>query len=147
MEVAVKHALQTKDYLKDVTFFSACTSKELELIARATTRLSFAAGDVLAREGRGGHELMVIVDGEARVSIAGRPIATLSPGECFGEIALLDRGPRTATVTADTALTVEVIGQHEFETLIDGAPHLCRGLLIGLARRLRAADVQLAQSA
>ncbi len=133
------------EHLKAIALFSACTGKELELIGTTATQLRFPAGEVLAREGATGHEFIVIVDGTARVEIGGRTVATIGPGEFFGEIALLDGGPRTATIVAETDLVAEVIGQREFTMLVEGSPHLAKNLLIGLARRLRAADVQLAK--
>ena len=133
------------DQLKSIALFSACTRKELELIAGAATQLNFPAGEVLARQGANGHEFMVVVSGTARVEINGQTIATLGPGEFFGEMSLLDGGPRTATVVAETDVVVEVIGQREFGALIEDSPHLAKKLLIGLARRLRAADVRLAE--
>jgi CRP-like cAMP-binding protein len=132
------------EQLKQIALFSACTRKELELINGATTKLRFAAGDKLAQQGENGHEFMVIVEGTARVEIGGQIVATVGPGEFFGEIALLDGGPRTATVIAETDVVAEVIGQREFAGLIEDSPHLAKNLLVGLARRLRAADVQLA---
>lgn len=131
-------------HLTGVALFSACTSEELELIASTITEIRFPAGEVLAREGATGHEFLVIVEGTARVDIDGRTVATIGAGEFFGEIALLDGGPRTATIVAETDLVAEVIGQREFTTLIEGSPHLARNLLVGLARRLRAADLHLA---
>jgi CRP/FNR family cyclic AMP-dependent transcriptional regulator len=132
------------DQLKSVALFSACTRKELELIAGATTQLKFPAGATLARQGDNGHEFIVVVEGTARVDIGGQTVATIGAGDFFGEIALLDGGPRTATVVAETDLVAEVIGQREFAGLLEDAPHLAKKLLIGLARRLRAADVRLA---
>lgn len=139
----MKYDRAVLDQLKRVALFSACTDKELELIAGATTQLRFPAGEVLARAGDSGHEFVVIVEGAARVDIGERTIATIGAGEFFGEIALLDGGPRTATIVAETDLVAEVIGQREFNTLVEGSPHLAKNLLVGLARRLRAADVQL----
>jgi CRP-like cAMP-binding protein len=132
------------EHLKLIALFSACTRKELELINGATTELRFAAGEKLARQGENGHEFMVIVEGTARVEIGGQVVATVGPGEFFGEIALLDGGPRTATVVAETDVVAQVIGQREFAGLLEDSPHLAKKLLVGLARRLRAADVQLA---
>jgi CRP/FNR family transcriptional regulator, cyclic AMP receptor protein len=130
--------------LSHVALFSACSTKELELIAGATTQLRFAAGQEIAREGTAGHEFIVIVEGKARVTIGGKEITILGPGEFFGEIALLDDGPRTATVVAETDILAEVIGQREFSGVVTGSPQLAKKLLVGLARRLRAADLQLA---
>jgi CRP-like cAMP-binding protein len=129
--------------LRNVDLFSACTDKELEIISRATTRLQFEAGTVMAREGHQGHEFLAIVDGQARVEIRGQTIATLGAGDFFGEIALLDGGPRTATVVAETDVVAEVISRREFEAVVERAPHMARRLLVGLARRLRAADFRL----
>jgi CRP/FNR family cyclic AMP-dependent transcriptional regulator len=132
------------DKLRQVTLFSACTNEELALISSRTTEHHSQAGDVLASEGRIGHDFVVIVEGTAKVLVADHEIARLGPGDFFGEIALLDDGPRTATVVAETDLVAEVSSQREFAELIAGAPNLAKKLLIGLARRLRAADVQLA---
>jgi CRP/FNR family transcriptional regulator, cyclic AMP receptor protein len=87
----------------------------------------------------------VVVSGTVRVEIGGQNVATLGPGEFFGEMSLLDGGPRTATVVAETDVVVEVIGQREFSALIEDTPHLAKKLLIGLARRLRAADLRLTE--
>lgn len=130
-------------YLRDVALFSACSDKELELIASATTQTSVKAGTVMAREGQPGHEFIAIVEGRARVEIGGKVVAELGDGDFFGEVALLDGGPRTATVVAETDLVAEVIGQREFAGVLEQAPHVARPLLLGLARRLRAADLQL----
>jgi CRP-like cAMP-binding protein len=130
--------------LKNIALFSACTRKELELISGATTQLRFPAGETLAREGDNGHEFLVIVEGTARIDVGGHVVATIGPGEFFGEVSLLDGGPRTATVVAETDIVAEVIGQREFSGLVEDSPHLAKKLLVGLARRLRAADVQLA---
>lgn len=129
--------------LSQVTLFSACTKEELELVASNTTEHRSKAGDVLTSEGRSGHEFVVIVEGTAKVMIGDREIALLGPGDFFGEVALLDDGPRTASVVAESDLLAQVSSQREFSELIAGAPNLARKLLIGLARRLRAADMQL----
>jgi CRP-like cAMP-binding protein len=129
--------------LKTIALFSACTDKELEMIAATTNRLPFGAGAVMAQEGREGHEFMALVDGRARVEVRGETIAVLEAGDFFGEIALLDHGPRTATVVAETDVVVEVIGEREFTGVVQRSPHLAANLLLGLARRLRSADLLL----
>ena len=131
------------EQLKQVPFFSSCTKAELEMILGATTRLTFTAGEILAKEGSQGHEFMVINEGRVRVEAGGRVLSELGPGDFFGEIALLDGGPRTATVTAETDVVAEVIAQGDFDGLVARSPGLDRKLLIGLARRLREADVRL----
>jgi CRP-like cAMP-binding protein len=129
--------------LRNVALFSACTDKELELIARSTTRLCFDAGTVMAREDHQGNEFVAIVEGRARVEKRGQLLATLREGDFFGEIALLDGGPRTASVIAETDVVAEVIGRREFAGLVETAPHMAKRLLVGLASRLRAADFRL----
>jgi CRP-like cAMP-binding protein len=141
--VVVKHQDPVIDQLRQVSLFSACTPQELELIAGRTTRLEFEPGDVLAKEGALGREFLVLVDGEATVRVGDREVATLGPGEFFGEVALLDDGPRTATVTAKTHVVAEVLSQSEFSSLLLDAPRLMKNLLVVVAHRLRAADLQL----
>ncbi len=113
------------------------------MILAAATTLQFSAGDVLAKQGAYGHEFVVIVEGQARVEAGGRLLAVLEPGEFFGEIALLDGGVRTATVTAQTDVVAEVISHRDFDGLVARSPGLDRKLLAGLARRLRQADLLL----
>jgi CRP-like cAMP-binding protein len=131
------------DQMRELPLFSTCTKAELEMIFGATTRLAFTAGDVLAQEGAPGHEFVVIAEGRARVEIGGHLINELGPGDFFGEIALLDGGPRSATVIADTDVVAEVISERDFGGLVARSPALDRKVLVGLARRLRQADVRL----
>jgi CRP/FNR family cyclic AMP-dependent transcriptional regulator len=131
------------DQLRQVPLFSTCTKAELEMILGATTQLTFTAGDILATEGARGHEFMVIDDGRARVEIGGQLISELGPGDFFGEIALLDGGPRTATVIAETDFVAEIISERDFDGLVARSPALDRKILVGLARRLRQADVRM----
>lgn len=130
--------------LQTVTLFSACSRQELELVARHATTLHAKAGHELAHMGGFGHEFVVLLEGTASVTLNGEEIAQLGPGDFFGEVSLLDGGPRTATVTATTDVVAEVSTAAEFTALLDGSPTLSRKLLVGLARRLRAADLQLA---
>jgi CRP-like cAMP-binding protein len=129
--------------LSTVPLFSHCTKKELARLSLLTTRVVIPAGQVLARQGQAGREFVVIVDGTATVAIDGQPVATLGPGDFFGEIALLDGGPRTATVTADTDLVADVMSHQEFATLLMNAPNVTTAILKGVAARLRAADATL----
>ena len=90
----------TVSQLAKVPLFSDCSQRDLQTVARVVREIPHGAGTVIAREGEPGVGLFIIVDGTADVSIGGRKKATLGPGDFFGEIALLDGGPRTATVTA-----------------------------------------------
>jgi len=101
-----------------------------------------AAGTTIVNEGDQGSEFFVILDGTARVIRQGRRIATLGPGSGFGELALLEHAPRNATVVADTDMELVVVGQHEFEGLLDEVPGFARRMLAGTAHRLREADAR-----
>ncbi|MER3452548.1 MAG: hypothetical protein C4344_02355 [Acidimicrobiia bacterium] len=130
------------DHLAQVPLFSACSKKDLRFIARASDEVQVAAGRTLVQEGKPGHEFFLILEGKAGVYRNGRRIATLGPGQFFGELALLDRGPRSATVKADTDMVVLVLGQREFAGVLDEVPGLARKLLQAMAARLREADAK-----
>ena len=100
-------------------------------------------GKVLVTEGETGHEFFVILDGTAKVTRQGRTIATLGPGDAFGELALLEKAPRNATVVAETDMELVVLGQREFAGIIDEVPGFARKLLAGMAKRLREADATI----
>jgi len=133
------------DHLAEVPIFSALSRRELALIARRGEDIEVPAGKVLVREGATGSEFFVIVSGQARVSRRGRRVATLGPGDAFGELALLDKAPRNATVVAETPMELVVLGQREFAGIIDEVPGFARKLLAGMARRLREADAKSVQ--
>jgi CRP/FNR family transcriptional regulator, cyclic AMP receptor protein len=126
--------------LSAVPLFSDCSKKELSAIARLCTSIDVPAGDVLTKEGASGREFFVISSGQAKVVIGKRTVATLGPGDSIGEMALLDGGPRTATVTATTPLEVYALGVREFRSLLDASPSITRKILVSVAGRLRAAE-------
>ena len=128
------------DHLSTVPLFAACSKKELQKIAKATDEITLPAGHVLMEQGQLGREAFVIVDGTATVERNGRKIAQLGAGSAVGELSLLDRGERTATVTADTDLTVLVIGPREFGAVIDSVPSLSGKLLQAMATTIRDLD-------
>lgn len=128
------------DHLARVPLFSRCSQDELKRLARRTTDIHVDAGDTLTREGRAGYEFFVVIDGWAEVSRKGKPVAELGPGDFFGELALLDRGLRDATVTAVTPMEVIVLAQGDFDAALEEAPRMTRKLLAGMARRLRDLD-------
>jgi CRP-like cAMP-binding protein len=130
------------DHLAEVSLFSACSRKDLEKIARASDEVDVKAGRVLVEEGHNGHEFFLILEGKATVSRGGDTIARLTPGQYFGELALLDKGPRNASVVADTDMKLLVLGQREFLGVLDEVPGLAYKLLRTMAGRLRQADLQ-----
>lgn len=124
--------------LAGVPMFSACSRRELAVIAKAAKEVSHKAGTVVAREGERGIGLFLILEGTARVTIGGKTKAKLGPGEFFGEIALLDGGPRTATVTAVTDVKLAGITEWVFRGLIMEHPSIALKTLESVAGRLRA---------
>ena len=133
------------DHLQEVSLFSACSRKDLQLVARRAEDVRVVAGKVLVTEGETGHEFFVILDGTAKVTRQGRRIATLGPGQAFGELALLDKAPRNATVVAESDVELVVLGQREFAGIIDEVPGFSRKLLAGMAKRLRESDSKTVQ--
>ena len=128
--------------LKTIWLFSSCTASELRKIRSSLDEVTVPAGKVLVEEGTTGHEFFLIVDGTARVTRNGKKVATLGPGSYFGELALLDRKPRSASVVSDTELTVLVLSQREFYGALDSVPTIDRKLLSAMATRLRESDAK-----
>jgi CRP/FNR family cyclic AMP-dependent transcriptional regulator len=130
------------EHLANVRMFSSLSKKELGLVSRAADVVKTKAGTEIVTEGRTGHEFFLILAGEAAVRRNGRKVATLGPGSYFGELALLDRGPRSATVVAESDVDLLVIGQREFMAVLDQVPNLAHKLLVSMAARLREADTK-----
>jgi CRP-like cAMP-binding protein len=128
------------DHLGSVPLFSACSKKELQAIARASVEVDIPDGRTFVEQGETGREAFIIVDGKADVARNGRKIATVGPGSCVGELALLDRGPRTASVTAKGPLKLLVLGPREFSGLLDEVPTITHKLLASLASQVRELD-------
>ena len=126
--------------LSAVGLFSGCSQKELQSVAGLCTQLSLEKGFVLTTEGTPGRECFVIADGTARVTIGGRKVGEVGPGECVGEMALLDGGLRTATVTAESPMNVYALSVSEFKSLLGVSPTIVRKIATSLAQRLRARE-------
>ncbi len=131
------------DHLASVSLFSTCTKKELQAVARAGDELVLPAGKVLCEQGTLGREAFVIIAGTAEVRRNDKKVATVGPGTCVGELSLLDHGPRTATVVAESEVTALVIGVREFASIIDEVPSISHKLLRALAARIRDLDTQI----
>jgi len=129
--------------LKSIWLFSACTASELRKIRSSLDEVVVPAGKVLVEEGTAGREFFLIVDGTAKVTRNGRQAAMLGPGSHFGELSLLDRRPRSASVTSETDLDVLVLDQRHFNALLDSVPTIARKLLAALATRLREQDAKV----
>jgi CRP/FNR family transcriptional regulator, cyclic AMP receptor protein len=127
----------TLKLLAGVPIFSECSRKELEAIARAGKEVTHREGSVLAREGESGLGFFLIVDGKANVDVGGQQLRSMGPGDFFGEISLIDGGPRTATVRAETPVTTLGITQWVFKRLIEQNPQIASKMLKIMAGRLR----------
>lgn len=128
------------ELLKNNWLFSACTTKELGVIAQLADEVDIPKGAVLTQEGKPGRECFVVADGTAKLTIKGRRVATYGPGEIFGEMALLDQGPRTGNITAETPMKLYVLDARSFATMLDRVPPVSRKILRTLAQRLREFD-------
>jgi CRP/FNR family transcriptional regulator, cyclic AMP receptor protein len=130
------------DHLQSVPLFSTCSKKELQAVARASDELRLDAGRTLCKQASIGREAFVIIDGTATVRRNGKKVASLGAGDCFGELALIDHKPRTATVVADTDLKVLVLGAREFAAIVDDVPTFARKLMRSMADRIRELDAK-----
>ena len=126
------------EMLHAVPLLSACNQKELRQIAKLGTHLRVADGLVLTEQGKPGHEFFLLVSGGARCLVNGSSVANFAPGDFFGEMALLDHGPRHATVIAEGPTELIVLDGREFNTLLDASPSITKKLLFALAERERA---------
>jgi len=132
----------TPDLLRNVRLFSDLDEKDLESLADEFNERRFSAGDKIALEGEGGLMFFVVESGEASVEVQGNEVATIGPGAAFGEIALIDRRPRTATVTALSDLKTYGLPVFVFRPFVEARPQVAWKLLESLADRLAAAEAR-----
>lgn len=124
--------------LHSVPLLLACNKKELRLIANLGTRVTVSDGTVLTEQGEPGREFFLLMSGGARCFVNGKLASTFGAGDFFGEMALLDRGPRHATVVVQGQAELLVLDGTEFSRLLDASPSITRKLLSALAERERA---------
>jgi CRP/FNR family transcriptional regulator, cyclic AMP receptor protein len=127
------------ELLRRVPLFTSCTDKELAQVDALVDDVEVEADEALTREGAPGRESFIIVSGLARVTLQGDLVATLGPGDFFGEMALLDRHPRTATVTAVTPMHLLVLDPRAFNRLLE-VGSVATVMLKGVVERLRAVE-------
>jgi CRP/FNR family cyclic AMP-dependent transcriptional regulator len=130
------------DALGRCPFFTGLSRNELLALAKVTEDLEVEEGKALTREGQSGSEFFVIVDGEVSVTKDGSEIRTLGPGDFFGEIALLEDTPRTATVIAKTPLRFFVLTRQAFRSLLAHQPELEQKVTEALEERLRGSSAE-----
>ncbi|HUC36941.1 MAG TPA: cyclic nucleotide-binding domain-containing protein [Acidimicrobiales bacterium] len=113
---------------------------ELKRLRGLGTHVRTKEGTELTRSGERGREAMLVLSGTAACLVGGKEVGSIGPGEFVGEVALLDHGPRTATVIAETHMELLVFDRPEFDTLVERSPTLARRMLVALAGRLRRAN-------
>jgi CRP-like cAMP-binding protein len=126
------------DLLRNVPLFAGCSKAELRELAKHADEIDLRAGTVLTREGRFGREFFVIVDGTAKATKGTRKLAELGPGDWLGEIALLTKVPRTATVTATSRIRVLVLTSRSFKRVVETMPSVALKVLATVGDRLAA---------
>jgi CRP/FNR family transcriptional regulator, cyclic AMP receptor protein len=124
------------ELLRKVPLFSRLDKKHLQAVAQITDELDLPAGKEMATEGDRGREFFVLLDGEADVKKGDRSINTMKTGDFFGEIALVTKMPRTASVTATTPVRVLVITERDFDALLKKSPEVGRNVAEALAERV-----------
>jgi CRP/FNR family transcriptional regulator, cyclic AMP receptor protein len=126
--------------LRNVRLFSELDERDLESLADEFNERRFAAGDKVALEGEGGLMFFVVEEGELSVEVQGEPVSTLGPGSSFGEIALIDRRPRTATVSAVTDVKAFGLPVFVFRPFVEARPAVAWKMLESMADRLALAE-------
>jgi CRP/FNR family transcriptional regulator, cyclic AMP receptor protein len=130
------------DLLRTVPLFAELGNRELERISTLADIVDLPADRPLMTQGQHGAQMFILVSGRARVERDTQPINEVGPGEVIGEIALLDGGPRTATVTLTEPSRLLVLARREFQALMDEFPDIRLRVLEAVARRLRSLDVE-----
>ena len=124
------------ELIRDVPLFAHCSRTEVAEVAKIADEIDVKAGKVLTREGDRGNEFFVLLNGAAEVQQGGKKVRMLGPGDFFGEIALVSRSPRTATVTTTVPSDLLVITGTNFRGLLDHSPRIQLRVLEALADRL-----------
>jgi len=125
------------DILKKVPLFAGLDKRELEEIASSMRERRFKAGDTVTQEGAGGVGFFVVEEGEADVSVGGESKGSVGPGDYFGEIALINESPRTATLTARTAMLCYGMTPWDFRPLVESNSTIAWKLLTAMAEKMR----------
>ena len=131
---------QKIDRLKNVPMFSNLNKRQLAELAKHAQSVAIKAGEVLVEQGSQGWEFLFIMEGKAKVLKNGKAIRQLTSGDFFGEISLIDREPRTASVIADTDMTLLVVDTRSFDHLLETIPGLQKRVMFALCGYVRRAE-------
>lgn len=135
-----------REVLRRVPLFSLLSERELNSVLGSAHAVEFEPGARMIEPGEGGRGFFVITEGTATVNLDGNDLETLEPGSYFGEMAVIDGGPRTATITARTHVSTLQISSTAFLHLIDREPMIARGIYEELRRRLKASGTEVDES-
>jgi CRP/FNR family cyclic AMP-dependent transcriptional regulator len=152
-DVALKHAYQlgtlrpsraadVQRHFAAVPLFADCSKRELRLVAKTAIIEPRAPGATLIAEGESGDDAYVILQGTCRVTRKGRKVAEVTEGGVVGELSMLNRAPRNATVIADTPLEVAILCRKDFIALLEASPSISLKLLTALAARVQELDAR-----
>jgi CRP/FNR family transcriptional regulator, cyclic AMP receptor protein len=130
------------DLIRGVPLFAAADDRFLEQLAGEFMERTYTAGEVIAEEGASGKTFIVIEKGQVSVTVHGEEVGRLGPGEAFGEMALIDKSARSATVTADTEVHGYQLPIWSFRPLVESHPEMVWSLLEALAQRVRDAEAR-----
>ena len=133
-------AKPSTELLRNVRLFSELDERDLQSLADEFNERRFAAGEKVALEGEGGLMFFVVESGELSVEVHGEPVSTMGPGAAFGEIALIDRRPRTATVIAATDVKAYGLPVFVFRPFVESRPGVAWKMLEAMADRLALAE-------
>jgi CRP/FNR family transcriptional regulator, cyclic AMP receptor protein len=141
----VSKAKQREAALAGVPLFEGLSKRQLRKIAEVSEIVDYMAGHSIVREGEDGDSFFVVLSGQAKVTVKGRTVNRSLPGDHFGEISLLDGGPRTATVSSETPMTMLMLHRKGFQKVLEDDPEVSIALMEGLARMIRRVDRSLAR--
>jgi len=125
------------ELFRKVPLFSDLGTRILKKIARVADEVNVPVGKVIFEQGRLGYEFVFILEGTAKVEVDGEVVNRLHADDFLGEIALIDRKPRTATVTAETDMRLLVVGSRHFEHLLEITPGLWKAIAVALCKYVR----------
>ncbi|MEX1072743.1 MAG: cyclic nucleotide-binding domain-containing protein [Chloroflexota bacterium] len=130
------------ELLQRIPLFAGMNRHQVERLGMLAEEVDVAPGKVLMRQGDSGADMMVVVSGQVAVERDGERLNTLGPGDFFGEIAIIERGLRTATVTAESPVRLLVVNHRDFHSLMQEFPEVAVQVLSTLAHRLRRLDTE-----
>jgi CRP/FNR family transcriptional regulator, cyclic AMP receptor protein len=128
--------MDVQEAIKNAPLFSQLSKKDIKQLAAALTQRTFPAGTVIIEKGKPGVGFFVIASGSATVTVAGNRVRALQAGDHFGEVALIDEGPRMAEVTADTDLECYALAAWQFRPFVQDHPDVAWALMQSLVKRI-----------